>query len=103
MGLTSFIQLFASVIIYAIFRLLYSTVAVCNAILRRTIFKVHQENGAGLFGRILWKRKFHEFELNSERDFICFYSSNVSPEYILKPNVSLYSLSKDEHHANMPV
>ena len=96
MQLTCFIRLFVSVVIYATFRLLYSAVAICNAILRRTIFKGHQEMEACLFGRILWKRKFHEFEIHSERDFICIYSSSVSPEYIFKPNVSLYSLSKHE-------
>ena len=96
MQLTSYIRLFVSVVIYATFRLLYSVVAACNAFLRQTVFKAHQEYEAGQFGRILWKRKFHEFAIHSERAFICIYSSSVSPEYIFKANVSLYSLSKHE-------
>ena len=96
MQLTSYIRLFVSVVIYAIFRLLFNAVAVCNAFLKQTVLKVHQETEAGLFGGILWKRKFHEFAIHSVRNFICIYSSSVSPEYIFKPNVTLYSLTKHE-------
>ena len=48
------------------------------------------------FGRILYKRRLHLWAYAHVKDFLCIYSSSVEPEYVLKPNVSLYSLSKEE-------
>ena len=84
------------IINYALFRIVHSAVTVFNAILRHTIYKIPQGNAMGQFGHVLWKRKLHEFAIHSERDFICIYSSRVSLEYIFKPNVSLYSVSRHE-------
>ena len=50
----------------------------------------------GQFGRILYKRKLHLWANFCVRDFLCIYSSSVELDYVLKPNVSLYSLSKEE-------
>ena len=54
------------------------------------------DNSRALRGRILWKRKFHVYDTCSERDFLCFYAFCVNSEYVLKPNISLYSISKEE-------
>ena len=84
-----------SVLIYLIFRIFYGILSLSNAILRSVFFRNrNNENSGALRGRILWRRKLYEFDSSSERDFLYIYSSWVNSEFVLRPNVSLYSVNK---------
>ena len=89
------IQLFMSSVIYAIFSLSYNILNIINSIIRIVLTNPTNKPKA-LFGRILWKRKVQELELCSVRDFLCIFSSYVDQDYVLKPTVSLYALTKNE-------
>ena len=89
------IQLFISSMIYAIFFLCYNILNIINSIIRIVLTNPTNTPKA-LFGRILWKRKVHELELCSVRDFLCIFSTYVDVDYVLKPNVSLYAITKDD-------
>ena len=91
------IRLFVSSTIYAIFSLTYSILNIINNIIRKNVLRhYHSYIPDVLFGRILWKRKVQELELCSARDFLCIFSSTVDLNYVLKPNVSLYAITKHE-------
>ena len=47
-------------------------------------------------GRIIWRQKFYNMRHASPYDFICLYLTNINPEYVLQPNVSLYSITNKE-------
>ena len=47
-------------------------------------------------GRVLWKRKWFEIDETSPRDFLTWRISVKHPDYILKPTVSLYAITKNE-------
>ena len=92
----SLVRFIGSAIIYAIYIVMYGILTVFNGILVHLLSKRHQRNTRIQFGRILWRRKFHVFEYTCARDFLCIYTSSVEPEYVLKPNVSLYAVTKHE-------
>ena len=79
---------------FLILRVIFSFI---NAIYSRIFFRnSDKEHESVVRGRVLWRRKWYEFTSSSERDYLCLYTSLVSPEYVLKPNVSLYSVNKQE-------
>ena len=47
-------------------------------------------------GWILWKQKFSIFSETSPVDFLCMFRTRVSLEYVLRPTVSLYAITKKE-------
>ena len=47
-------------------------------------------------GRILWKQKFSILSETSPYDFLCIFRTRVNPEYVLRPTVSLYAITKNE-------
>ena len=47
-------------------------------------------------GRILWRKKFSIMSITSSMDFICAFTTHVEPEYVLKPNISLYAVTEKE-------
>ena len=60
-------------------------------------FKSHQPTmESAKLGRIMWKQKFYNMGLVSPYDFICLFRTRVKTEYVLRPNVSLYSLTTTE-------
>ena len=46
--------------------------------------------------RVLWRRKLFIVDQTLPRDFLTWPISVVNPNYILKPNVSLYAITKSE-------
>ena len=46
--------------------------------------------------RVLWRRKCFMMDITSSRDFLTTVGSNIHPDYVLKPSVSLYAITKDE-------
>ena len=97
LNLNVVLQFFGSIAIYAAYCFLYAIFYIFNWILRRIFLNEQQmDKPKAQFGRILYKRKLHWLAYASTGDFLCLYSSSVNPEYVLKPTVSLYALSKDE-------
>ena len=50
-------------------------------------------------GRIQWKKKWLGMDESAEAlssDFLCFFNSRIKPDFVLRPNVSLYALTGDE-------
>ena len=96
-SLVTFGKFFISSTIYAIFSLIYGILYILNSILAIAVFRNdHSNEPKSRFGRILWKRKFQELDLCSTRDFLCIFSSTVDMDYVLKPSVSLYAITKHE-------
>ena len=91
------LKILYSFITYLCFLILYRTFKLYNAIIRKLLNRnTRKYKTYSLRGHILWRRKLHEYDSCSERDFICIYSSYVNSEFVLKPSVSLYSISKQE-------
>ena len=51
---------------------------------------------AAKVGRIWWRKKYVPMLGASPLDFLCIFTTRVRPEYILKPNVSLYAITNKE-------
>ena len=47
-------------------------------------------------GRIVWKKRLSFLHNSIPRDFLCLNFTSVEPEYVLRPNVSLYSVTEKE-------
>ena len=47
-------------------------------------------------GRILLRRKLSTYHTSSPMDFLCFCTSRVKPEYVLRKNVALYCITETE-------
>ena len=45
---------------------------------------------------VLWKRKLFIVDQTLPRDFLTWHEAKVNPNYVLKPNVSLYTITKYE-------
>ena len=95
--LVTFSQVVISSVIYAIYSLMYSVFYIINEVLGIIMLgPCHSSIPKVRFGRILWKRKVQVFDICSVRDFLCIFSSTVDLDYVLKPNVSLYAVTKIE-------
>lgn len=93
--LVALMKFVISILIHLIFSILYDIFSLSNTIVRSVFFRDKtNDDSRALRGRILWRRKLYEFDSSSERDFLCIYSSWINSEFVLKPNVSLYSLNK---------
>ena len=51
---------------------------------------------SALLQRVLWRNKLFIVDQSLPRDFLTFPISNVHPNYVLKPNVSLYAITTRE-------
>ena len=58
-------------------------------------FNKSTENTAQL-GWVLWRQKFSAFSESSPIDFLCMFRTRVRPEYVLRPTVSLYAITRKE-------
>ena len=56
----------------------------------------NQRMNTSQLGRVLWKMKRFVFQEASPVDFLCIFRTRVKPEYVLRSNVSLYSLTRKE-------
>ena len=45
-------------------------------------------------GWVLWKHKFAILSVTSPINFLCLFRTRVSPEYVLRPAVSLYAITR---------
>ena len=82
---------------YAFYLLFYGLTCVLNCILMGITYRSPiSDKTSARIGRILWKQKLSVFHMASTMDFICLYLSRADMEYVLKPNISLYCVTKDE-------
>ena len=91
---------YASDIIVFLLFVLAQTVVMCAKILYQKIADcfnkpIPYEKSAQI-SRVLWRRKCFMIDVTSSRDFLTTVGYNVHPEYVLKPTVSLYAITKDE-------
>ena len=82
---------------YSLYFFCWMFIRVLDYILNAFAFKSHQPTiKSAKIGRIMWKQKFYNMRLVSPYDFICLFRTRVKPEYVLQPNVSLYSITVKE-------
>ena len=92
----SFFVLFIKVIVYEVYRLCYLFTSMCNDILYQTINKKrHSSSKTAKYGRIVFRYKLSLNEI-ARSDFLDVCTARVRPDYVLKPNVSLYMLTNKE-------
>ena len=93
----NFFRAFVGFSIYMVYRICLLCACLFHVIIRKHITKTRQSTEkSARYGRILWKRKHFELDEPSSSDFLCLFSSRVTPDSVLRPNVSLYTLTPDE-------
>lgn len=93
----SFYKAFVGFVIFVVHRFCFLCIGVCDIIIRKLIIDYRQWPGkTSRKGRILWKRKHFGMDETSPLDFLCFFNSCIEPDYVLRPNVSLYALTDTE-------
>ena len=81
----------------SLYRFCWLCVHVLECITKTFRFKSHQETSkSATLGRIMWRQKFYNMRHVSLYDFICLYRTRGRPDYVLQPNVSLYSVTTKE-------
>ena len=82
-------------VFYLMYCACWSCACVLDYLLDR-LMSVFGESATGTaqLGRILWKKRFSDFSVASPMDFMCMFRSQVKLEYILRPTVSLYAITK---------
>lgn len=82
---------------YSLYCIIWSCACLFDFIVNTCTFTF---NGSGTntaqLGKVLWKQKFSIFSENSPIDFLCMFRTRVRPEYVLRPTVSLYAITKTE-------
>ena len=92
-----FFKYFIRLAAYTLYCFCWMSVRVLDYISNAFIFKGHQPTiESAKLGRIMWRQKFSNMGLVSPYDFICLFRTHVKPEYVLQPNVSLYSITIKE-------
>ena len=90
--LVSLLWFFRDVLVYSVYYILWQLIRTVNGIVETS----EQQNDNVQVGRIIWRRKLSVFTNASPSDFLCFSFSKVDPDYVLKPNVSLYCVTHHE-------
>ena len=86
-----------SVLIYTMFYFVSSMVAVFNVAIDMFSFRdAFTSETLVQKGRVLLRCKLTLMELTSPTDFLCLFTTRVDPDYVLRPNVSLYCVTKHE-------
>ena len=95
--IVNFYQFFVGFSIYLVFRFCRFCVGVLDIVLRNIVLKHRQSRGSSAqYGQILWRKKMFEMDVPSSKDFLCFFTSCVKPDNVLRSNVSLYALTGKE-------
>ena len=88
------LRLMVTTMIYVVYLVLLKLCCVINCVLDKFIVNSSENNAQ--VGMILWRRKISTYHTSSPMDFLCVFSSRVLPEYVLRPNVALYCITKKE-------
>ena len=94
----AFRRFFVTAVIYVNYIFLLKLCDIINYVLNTLIFTrtLHSSENNTQLGRILLRRKISTFQTSSPMDFLCLFSSRVQPEYVLRPNISLYCVTTNE-------
>ena len=90
-----FIKIIIYVVSHALYVLFYGLIYILNFIIVN-ISCSRLDKTRVRIGRIICKKKLSTSKVASPKDFVCFYLNNVDLNYVLKPNVSLYCVTKKE-------
>ena len=90
-----FIKIIIYVVSHAFYVLFYGFIFVLNVIIVN-ISCSRLDKTRVRIGRIICKKKLSTSKVASPKDFVCLYLNNVDLNYVLKPNVSLYCVTKNE-------
>ena len=86
-----------SALIYTVFYCFSSLIAVFNGAVKRIIFRNSSTSVTCVQKeRVLMRSKLSMMHPVSPNDFLCLYTSRMDPDYVLRPNVSLYCVTKHE-------
>ena len=88
---------FVKLMTYSLYCVCWLFACTLDVIINRwmLIFNSSITNTAQL-GWVLWKQKFSLLVDTSPMDFLCMFRTCVRPEYVLRPTVSLYSITRKE-------
>ena len=82
---------------YLLYLFCWVSVCVLDYISNAFVSKSHKPTmKSAKLGRIMWRQKLSNFAFADPFDFICLFRTSVKPEYVLQPNVSLYSITVKE-------
>ena len=82
---------------YLLYLFCWMSLRVLDYISNAFVSKSHQPTmKSAKLGRIIWRQKLSNFAFAEPFDFICLFRTSVKPEYVLQPNVSLYSITVKE-------
>ena len=90
--LTNCLQFCKGALVYYVYYILW----LCLRTVNNTFQRFNKNSDKALIGRIIWRRKLAVFINNDPSDFLCLSYDLVESDYVLKPNVSLYCVSRDE-------
>ena len=86
-----------SALIYTVFYCFSALIAVFTGAVKRIVFRNSSTSVASAQkGRVLMRCKLSMMHPVSPNDFLCMCTSRVGPAYVLRPNVSLYCVTKHE-------
>ena len=93
----NFFKYFIRLLAYSLYCVCWACASVLDFIINRMMVENHQSTmKTAQLGRILWRQKFSIMSLSSQLDFFCMFRTLVRPEYVLRPNVSLYIITRKE-------
>ena len=88
---------FSKLVAYSLYCVCWSCAFALNFIINRWMFTSYDSRtDTAKLGWILWKYKFYAFREASPTDFLCMFRTRVRPEYVLRPTVSLYAITRNE-------
>ena len=92
----NFCKYFLKLIVFSFYCVYWICISTLDFILDIFSFEnQHSSTKSAKIGRILWKQKF-SLMFFSPLDFVCIFRGRVKPEYVLRPNVSLYRITSKE-------
>ena len=93
-----FFRFFLQHAIYAFYYLCYKCVKILDFVYAKLILRSRRQltTESARQKWILWRKKISNGLEHSPADFLCAFSSPVTPEYVLQPTVSLYAITDKE-------
>ena len=89
----NFILFFTDALVYSISLIFWRLLEIVNNIVE--IIDGRPRDSVQI-GRIIWRRSLYIYIKTAPSDFLCFTYTPVHPDYVLKPNVSLYCATQSE-------
>ena len=88
---------FSKLVAYSLYCVCWSCAFALNFIINRWMFPSNDSRkDTAQLGWVLWKYKFYAFRETSPKDFLCMFRTRVRSDYVLRPTVSLYAITRNE-------